>query len=60
MLLLFVLLIVIGFYMYCLRQDANDTTPAPTSDSEQEEEADDSEGSLGVPVMREAGGEPAG
>ncbi len=52
MLLLPVLLAVIIFTSTACGKTPM-TTPAPTSDSEREEEADDSEGSLGVPVMRE-------
>ena len=52
MLLLFVLLAVIVFSCTaCGKASMNTSTPASTSDSEQEEEADDSEGSLGVPVI---------
>ena len=52
MLLLFVLLAVIVFSCTaCGKASMNTSTPASTSDSEQEEEANDSEGSLGVPVI---------
>jgi hypothetical protein len=53
MLLLFVLLAVIVFSCTaCGKASMNTSTPASTSDSEQEEEANDSEGSLGVPVIK--------
>ena len=51
MLLLFVLLAVIVFSCTaCGKASMNTSTPHP-SDSEQEEEADDSEGSLSAPVI---------